>query len=182
MAYSAYLSEDDILEWASWWEALLAYKWTADQGRSVPPFALTWRQGTPSRADHAARLLTCWIPTAQILPADAADDSSILRLTWTDPTWTTWLTRLHDPALPTPIRRAAAHTYAHVWQAVQEFLAQSQDYAMQATVTAQGRRWTWQWDPDYDHWDEYEPMLVRWVHWLATLTDLLRPLWEVTFE
>ncbi|SMC08095.1 hypothetical protein SAMN00768000_3647 [Sulfobacillus thermosulfidooxidans DSM 9293] len=181
MTYSAYLSEDDILEWSTWWETLMAYKWTADQGRPVPPLALTWRQGPVSRSDHARRLLTCWIPTAQILTTDDTDETSILRLTWTDPAWTTWLTRLRDPALPPSIRRTAAQTYAQVWATVQDFLAKSQDYAMQATVTAQGRRWTWQWDLDYDNWDEYEPMLVRWVHWLAVLTDLIRPLEEVTW-
>lgn len=173
----SYLSQDDQLQWVPWLGALAAYQWTADQGKAVPPLALTWREAAFDWAAHAGVLLHLWVPTAALVDVTLDDNDNMLCLTWREPRLTMWRAAIQASAMPG--RRHMAIASRQWWQAVQAINRAQVASVPWVTIRCRADTWTWCFDfNNYGDWDD--PPLVALVHWLHSLDALWQRMPEVT--
>lgn len=172
----SYLTQDEIALWAPWFWVILAYKWTADQGRPVPPLTPRWRTEACDLIPHAQTLVRAWLPFATDVtsPASVAD---VLHLVWRDTRLTRWLLTMRDPNTPRARRQYLARQYATWHRAIHDRMAAKESAWL--TLAFRGDRFSWLFDVDNygDYWEE--PAILDLVHWLKSLADILIAIPEV---
>lgn len=166
----SYLNADDLNDWLLWFWVLLAFRWTAEQGRPVPPLTIAWRTQSCEIPAHLRTLVTAWIPTATAITA--TDDDAHWTVTWRDTRWMAWRAFLQDPALSRSQRRDAARAYMiwhHTLQARQQAVMQ-QNPMLAIQLTRDGVVWRANLQNYDGFWDD--PLPVTFAHWLQTLVPL----------
>ena len=174
----SYLSQDDIMQWAPWFWVIMAYKWTADQGKTVPPLPLAWRTQDCDVDRHACALIQIWIPQATVIELRESDDG--LHVVWRDARVTAWLQGIRDPRTPRDTRRAMAKAYDHWWRRVQARILAKTKEAPWLAITLRTDTFSWAFDTSNyaDYWDD--PVLMDLVHWFQSLAPILADVPEVT--
>jgi hypothetical protein len=167
----SYLTQEDITEWAPWFWVLMAFQWTAEQGRPVPPLTLAWRSGSCDLPAHLRTLVAAWMPTATAMTA--TDDGTHWTVSWRDTRWMAWRARLQDHGLSRVQRRDLARAYAvwhHTLQARQAAYTQREPMI---SIRLEPDGLSWECDlSEYDSvWEE--PVLLPFAHWLQSLVPLL---------
>lgn len=173
----SYLAQDDIAEWASWFWTILAYKWTADQGRPAPSLTPAWRSQICDLDRHALTLVRLWMPAAHALTLVSSVADLRLHLTWRDARLTRWLLTMRDPNTPRARRQSLARQYATWHRAIHDRIAAKESDWL--TLTFRGDRFSWRFDMDNygDCWEE--PFLLDLVHWLQSVAEILDTIPEV---
>ncbi len=175
----SYLSQDDITQWAPWFWVIMAYKWTADQGKTLPALSLAWRSEHCDVDEHACTLLQSWFPQAtDIEVLDATDYGMSLK--WRDGRINAWLRMIRDPQTPRDTRKAMAQAYDHVWRRIRARIDAKMKGAPWLEITFRADTFTWLFDvANYgDYWDD--PPVLDFVHWLESLEPILKNVPEVT--
>jgi hypothetical protein len=163
----SYLSQDDIMDWAPWFWVLLAFQWTAEQGRALPPLALAWRSEPCDLPAHWRTLIAAWFPTATAITAN--DNQGEWTMTWRDTRWMAWRTRLQAPDLSRDQRRDLARACA-VWHHTLQARIHGEmqrDSLITIRLLPDGLSWT---QGDDNDW-QTSPLLLC-AHWLQSLGPL----------
>ena len=176
----SYLSQDDIADWAPWLWVILAYKWTRDQGKTVPSLALDWRTGVVDLDAHARRLLQIWMPTAITITVEEESYAFSIRMAWREARLTAWLQAMRDPQTPRETRRKLARQYAQWLRRVQGRIHAQTNGSPWLDIALRGDAFQWAFDADHygDYWTD--PALIDFVHWLQSLASLIVQIPEVT--
>jgi len=152
----AYLSQDDITHWLPWFWVIEAYKWTADQGRPVPPLKPHWRAGSANLDAYGLTLIRIWRPEALDVTALSSVTDNALAYRWREPPLTA---RLDSP-------RDAAW-----WQALQDRARASSEDWVTIEIAHDMVSWTLDFENSPNFW-ELSP-LMELAHWLQSLTLVL---------
>lgn len=166
----SYLSENDIMQWAPWFWALVAYKWTADQGVTVPLFLPTWRaHPSCNLADHIHTLIGLWLPDSTDLTVEDDADHGWYLAQWRDPRLNAWRAALRTA--PPTARRDLLRQYAAWLRTIRAILQAQVRQTPWLSLALRKDTWTWQFDPGHSDgfWDD-SPLLDL-AHWLQTLAQ-----------
>ncbi len=163
----SYLSQDTIMDWAPWFWVLLAFQWTAEQGRALPPLPLTWRSESCDLPTHWRTLIAAWFPTATAITV--VENDGAWTITWHETRWMAWREHLQAPGLSRAQRRDHARAYAVWHHTLQSRLDGERQRG--ALVTARllpgGLSWTQGADDDW----QASPLLLC-AHWLQSLVPV----------
>ncbi len=78
------LTQNEVADWTPWFWVILAYKWTADQGKPVPPLTPAWRTRDCDVDHHAQTLIRLWLPSATDVTLVSGMADAQLHLSWRD--------------------------------------------------------------------------------------------------
>jgi len=157
---------------------IMTYKWTADQGKTVPELSLAWRSETCEVEEHARTLIQIWVPQATSIEVEGIDNG--LEMTWRDGRISTWLRAIRDPQTARETRKAMAKAYDNVWRRIHARIAAKIKGSEWLDITFRADTFTWAFDTSnyVDYWDE--PVLLDLAHWLQSLEPILKVVPEVT--